>query len=216
MPPTPAILPATNTAPDATRPDAAPTRPATSFLTAATGVIGRRLLAALHPAPCREAPCLTRASPPAAAPRDGLRITPVPGDLLDPRSFAHHLLGVDTVIHLAAATGNKSRAEFFRANSTASKRLLEAAEIAGVRRFLFVSTLAVNYTDSAGYHYAQSKRLAEDAVGASRVPHLIVRPGIVLGPRSPGFAGLAKLAALPVVPLFGPGTHLTQPIDVDD
>ena len=214
---TPVILPATDPGRDAARPDTAAARAGTIFITGATGFIGRRLLAALHPEICREARCLTRNSLPPGAPRDrGVRLTPVPGDLLDPPSFVEQLRGVDTVVHLAAATGNKSRAEFLRTNATATTRLLQACESAGVRRLLFVSTVAVKYTDDAGYHYAESKRLAEDAVRASRLPHLIVRPGIVLGAASPGFAGLARLAGLPAVPLFGPGTHLTQPIDVDD
>src|SRR5690606_7444238 len=44
----------------------------------------------------------------------------------------------------------------------------------------------------------------------------ILRPTIILGPDSPILLALAKLAALPVVPIFGSGRALVQPIDVDD
>lgn len=215
MAPAPTILPVLHDRNDGGS-DQPRLRAGTIFITGATGFIGRHLLRRLDPAICREALCLTRKPLTTGTANNPVRVTAVPGDLLNPAFFADHLRAADTVVHLAAATGNKSRDELFHTNATATQQLLEACEDAGVRRFLFVSTIAVKYTDSAGYHYAESKRAAEVAVNAARIPHTIVRPGIVLGPGSAGWEGLAKLAGLPLVPLFGPGTHLTQPIDVND
>jgi NADH dehydrogenase len=185
------------------------------LITGATGFIGRRLLQRLHRGACETAVCLTRRQPALAAARD-VQIELVTGELARPESYDTQLASIDTVVHLAAVTGRRPRREYYDVNLDGTRKLLAACRAAGVRRFLHVSTIAAGYQHKSGYDYAKSKELAEQAVRESGLRYTIVRPTIVLGERSPAWAGLAKLASLPVVPMFNGGRAETQPIDVDD
>ena len=137
-------------------------------------------------------------------------------DLRDPRSYAKSLSGTEAVVHLAAATGAASERDHAAVNAEGTRGLVEAARAAGVKRFLLVSTIAAKFADTSRYPYARSKQEAEAAVSASRLRTAIVRPTIVLGSGSAVLAGLRRLAAFPVVPIFGAGTARVQPIDVND
>ncbi|MEJ7607139.1 MAG: NAD-dependent epimerase/dehydratase family protein [Bryobacteraceae bacterium] len=138
------------------------------------------------------------------------------GDLLQPGTYADALAKSDTVIHLAAATGKLTQAEYFRTNVEGTRQLVEAARGAGIGRFVHVSTIAVKFPDTSHYYYAQSKKAAEQIVRDSGLNHTILRPTLILGPSAPGLIGLTKLALAPIVPVFGGGTARLQPVHVDD
>ena len=99
------------------------------------------------------------------------------GDLLDPAGYAAALAGCDAVLHLAAATGKQSRAEYLRVNRDGTEALVRQARQAGVSRFLFTSTVAVKFRDQFRYYYAQSKQEAEAVVTSSGLRWTIVAPG---------------------------------------
>jgi nucleoside-diphosphate-sugar epimerase len=183
------------------------------FSTGAGGFLGRRLAGMLPSAEHRRAVCLVRRELPELR-REGIEL--VVGDLLDPASFAPHLAPQMTVIHLAAVTGKARRADYWRANVEATRKLLDACRQRGVRRLIFVSSIAAGFRRQEYYHYGQSKKAAEELVRASGLDTLIVRPTMIFGPGAPVLEGLAKLASLPVVPVFGDGKVRVQPIDVED
>jgi len=187
------------------------------FLTGATGFVGRRLLERLPSALYSDIRCLTRDPERLPASRaGGARWEAVPGDLSTPERWAERLAGVETVLHLGAITG-KARPEAFEAvNHLATRELLERAGAAGVRRFIFVSSIAAGFADQRHYPYAHSKARGERAVLASGLDVLIVRPTMVLGPGSAVLTGLRRLAAAPVAIVFGAGRVPVQPIHVDD
>ena len=185
------------------------------FLTGATGFIGRRLVARLD-RPGRELRLLVRGDRPPAGAAGGGGAVLVRGALEDPASYAEALRGCNTVIHLAARTGKARPAEHFRVNAEGTAKLLDECRTAGVSRFLHVSSIAAGYADKRAYPYARSKERAEDAVRASGLRYLILRPTIVLGAGSPAWRGLAALAGAPVIPVFGDGRSRVQPVDVDD
>ncbi|MEO8140612.1 MAG: NAD(P)H-binding protein [Gemmatimonadota bacterium] len=187
------------------------------FLTGATGFVGRRLLERLPPAQHSEVRCLTRHPAQLPATRgDGIRLESVVGDLTSPDRWAERLAGVETVLHLGALTG-KARGESFEAvNHVATRGLLARARAAGVTRFIFVSSVAVGFPDQRHYPYAHSKARAEQAVLASGLDTLIVRPTMVLGPGSAVLTGLSRLATAPAGIVFGAGKLPVQPIHVDD
>lgn len=137
-------------------------------------------------------------------------------DLLVPATYERELAGAGTVVHLAAATGKAAPADHVRINRDGTRVLVEQCRRAGVRRFVFVSSIAVSFPDIRAYPYARAKRDAEAIVAASGMDYTIVRPTIIAGPGSPVLTGLRRLATLPVVPVFGPGTARVQPIFVDD
>jgi nucleoside-diphosphate-sugar epimerase len=126
------------------------------------------------------------------------------------------LAGIETLVHVAAETGKASRARFDTINHLATRRLLTAAHAAGVKRVIYISSIAVRSPLSRFYPYARSKQAAEAAVRDSRIPYTIIRPTAVLGPGSPIGTSLEKLTRLPVMPLFGGAVAQVQPIDVDD
>ncbi|MFQ5466294.1 MAG: NAD-dependent epimerase/dehydratase family protein, partial [Thermodesulfobacteriota bacterium] len=106
--------------------------------------------------------------------------------------------------------------EYFRVNTEATEVLLRECRDAGVRRFVFVSTVAVKFDDIRRYPYARSKLAAEKSVARSGLDYAIVRPAIVIGPGSGTWDSLSRLALAPVCPIFGDGRTPIQPIYVDD
>jgi NADH dehydrogenase len=138
------------------------------------------------------------------------------GDVTNPRTYADRLAGCDAVVHLAAITGKARRDDYFRVNVAGTRAAVDACRAAGVRRFLYVSTIAAGFADQRHYYYAHSKRQAEEIVAASGLAYTIVRPTIVIGPGAPVLAGFTKMAGAPVVPIFGNGRATVQPIFVDD
>ncbi|MFN3746386.1 MAG: NAD-dependent epimerase/dehydratase family protein [Hyphomicrobiaceae bacterium] len=147
----------------------------------------------------------------------GHRFRQITGDLLEPASYREALTGCDTVVHLAAATGRAAPGDYERVNVEGTRVLLQACRAAGVRRFLYVSTIAAGYPDQRYYAYAKTKAEAERLVRQSGLEFVILRPTLVLGEKSPIWNTLVKIAKLPVVPLFeGRRPVSVQPIHVDD
>jgi nucleoside-diphosphate-sugar epimerase len=137
-------------------------------------------------------------------------------DLLNPADYASAIEGADCVLHLAALTGKAAPAEFQRNNVDATKALLGACARAGAKRFIFLSSIAAAFADRRHYPYADSKIAAEALVRDASIPSVIVRPTMILGPGSPIEESLARLARLPLAPIFGAGRVSVQPIDVED
>lgn len=183
------------------------------FLTGASGFLGRCLLSQLAAANFEAITCLSRSAPAADSPA---HVQWLRGSLADTAAYASALAASDCIIHLAAATGKLPPKEYFAVNGEGTRRLVEQCKLAGVRNLLFVSSIAAGFPDQARYYYAQSKLQAEEIVRSSGLRFCIARPTMIFGPGSPVLAGLARLAALPVVPVFGNGRTPVQPIAAKD
>lgn len=179
------------------------------FITGATGFTGSRLLAELSG---YKIYCLARRKPAAVTPH----AVYIEGDLLDRAGYAKTLAECETVVHLAAASGKCRPEEYFQVNREGTRALVEESRRAGVKNFLFISTIAAKFQDQHRYYYAQSKRQAEEIVAASGLRFLIVRPAMILGKGAAVLQALSRLAAAPVIPIFGNGRAMVQPIAVDD
>lgn len=175
------------------------------FLTGATGFLGRRVAARLA-GDTRPLITLSRSG-------DGATLR---GDVANPDAWQDSLRGCDTVLHLAAATGKAGADEHWRVNAEGTRALLAAARQHGVRRFVFVSSIAAAFPDTRNYPYAQSKIAAESAVRESGLEYVIVRPTMILGRGSPILDALRRLARAPIMPVFGGGRVRVQPIAADD
>lgn len=187
------------------------------LITGASGVLGDRLLRRIQPDEFARVHCLGRTvSSTLQSLSKRLPLTCFTADLTRPPLPEVAFHGVDTVIHLAATTGRARPAAYFAVNRFGTLTLLEQCARFGVRNFLFVSTVAVRFTDVSRYYYAHSKRDAEAAVTASGLRYAIVRPTIIMGPGSGAWEGLSRLARLPATPVFGDGQAPIQPIYVDD
>jgi NADH dehydrogenase len=139
----------------------------------------------------------------------------VRGDLADGPSLDAAVEGVEVVLHLAAVTHARRSRDYVETNVVGTMRLLDAAAMHRVRRFVHVSTRAVS---EAGGAYSLSKHMAERAVRAAPVEHTIVRLSEMYG--GAGTEGIDQIvsrarrgAAIPVV---GDGADQVCPMHVDD
>lgn len=179
------------------------------FITGSTGFIGRRVAKQLLTAGHRVRALCRHPDPALAADW-------IAGDLERTASYRPALDGVEAVIHLGGLQGKALAARHDRVNRTATCSLHDAAREAGVRRFIFASTVAVRYPEKAKHAYARAKEAAEKTLRTGRPATVVVRPTLVLGANSAVGHRLARLAHLPLPPVFGSGRVRVQPVHVDD
>lgn len=133
---------------------------------------------------------------------EDLRVERVEGDLRDAASIERAMQGVRRVFHVAAdyRLWTAHPEELYESNVTGTRRLIEAAQRAGVERVIYTSTVATiavprhgalpneateSRIDEMIGHYKKSKFLAEKvAVDAAKAgaPVVIVNPTAPVGP----------------------------------
>jgi nucleoside-diphosphate-sugar epimerase len=195
-------------------PDAAPR---TVLLTGASGVVGRAVLQRLRDV---DVVCLVHRSP-----VSGPNVTAAPGDIAEPmlglaeQAYAELAAEVDAVIHCAAITDFNRRDGSLEATNIVGTEHVAAFAAAAKAVLYHVSTAFVQTTTDGdrgrtAIGYASSKSAAEEAVRSSCIPHVILRPSVVIGDSVTGeiaaFQGLHQVVAgmfagmVPMVP-FDPG-----------
>ncbi len=181
------------------------------LLTGATGTIGLPLLRRLtaEGVPVR---CLVRDPRRLGSQRVRVQITL--GDLADPFSFRHALRGVDTVVHLAAPIRDQPAGSIEELAGVAAWRLVRAAEMAGVERFIFFSTLGASPRSRA--RLMRAKALAEKALLESSLNATVFAPSLVYSPSDHFITLLERMSLLPVMPIVGAGSAPFQPIWAED
>jgi nucleoside-diphosphate-sugar epimerase len=188
------------------------------FMTGATGIVGRALLQRLagdKRSAGRNMPAVVALSRNVSAfPEAGVRA--VHGRISEPEGWQRELEGTTEFVHMAALTGKARASDFQRANVEGTRSVLEACKRAGVRRFLFISSIAATYPEHDAYPYGRSKLEAEALVRESGLEWAIVRPTIVMSRRAKIWHSLEGMASLAVVPMFGGGHVRIQPIHADD
>lgn len=137
------------------------------------------------------------------------------GDLLDPQSLNGAVLGMDSIIHLAAVTHTNEKELYFKVNARGTENLVKSAEAAGVSRFIFISTRAI---DPAGGAYSQSKLAAEDIVRQSALNWVILRPAEVYGGGENGMIEtiISLIRKYHLIPTIQTLHKLFSPIYIDD
>ena len=174
----------------------------TVLLTGASGVVGSALLRRLRDF---DVLCLVHRSP-----VSGLNVTTVPGDITKPmfglatQAYVELAARVDAVIHCAAVTDfNRTDDSREATNITGTEHVAAFAAVAKAVLY-HVSTAFVHATvdgerGRTAIGYASSKLAAEEVVRSSGVPHVILRPSVVIGDSVTGeiaaFQGLHQVAA---------------------
>ena len=166
------------------------------FITGASGFIGGHVAEVLSRD--HEVLALSRSAHGAESARER-GATPVMGSL--GAVAVKDLEGVDAIVHCAAFVSEwGTREEFWAANVAGTRQLIEAAQRAGVKRFVHVSTEAVlfagqdlidvdethPYPERQRFLYSETKAEAERLVLAANGPNfttIAVRPRFVWGPR---------------------------------
>lgn len=123
--------------------------------------------------------------------------------------------GCDAVLHIAGIVEERPPDVTFQSvNVGGTRNLLAEAEVAGVQRFVYVSSLGADSGESA---YHASKRDAEELVRRFRGDWLICRPGNIYGPGDEVISYLLQIVrASPVAPVIDGGDQPFQPLYADD
>lgn len=172
------------------------------FVTGATGFTGSRVVPLLLNNGY-EVRCLHREN----SNRESLSQYPiewVTGDLSDSASLSTAMQGTDALVNIASLG-------FGHADS-----IITAAKNAGIKRAIFISTTAI-FTQLN----APSKKIrvaAELTIESSGLKYTILRPTMIYGSeRDRNMWRLIRLMKQsPIIPVFGSGNHLQQPVFVDD
>lgn len=174
------------------------------LLTGGTGFLGSHVIPILRDAGHEIAATYRR--PEAAAVLRDQGVDPVYGDLDVPES-------IDEGFHAAQAEALVNVASLGFGHAPL---IVAAAEEAGIRRALFISTTAL-FTNLNASSKAVRKA-AEKTVMESVLDWTILRPTMIYGtPRDRNMARLLRfLRKSPVIPLPGRGARLQQPVHVDD
>lgn len=158
----------------------------------------------------------------------GLGAEPVIADVTDAAAMSAALDGAEIVVHTAAYVHEwGSMAEFVRVNVAGTATVLDAAETAGVGRFVQISSVVVyGYDDpseqgeesfrrTCGIPYIDTKS-ASDRL-ACRRGAVVIRPGDVYGPGSiPWIVRPLELARRGGLAVPSPGDGVMLPVFIDD
>lgn len=126
------------------------------------------------------------------------------GDLSSTDALSASMRGADALVNIASLG-------FGHADS-----ILRAAKDAGIQRAVFIGTTAIFTQLNAK---SKSVRVAAElAIEMSGLHYTILRPTMIYGsPRDRNIWRLIRFMRYsPIVPVFGNGDHLQQPIHVDD
>jgi uncharacterized protein YbjT (DUF2867 family) len=130
------------------------------------------------------------------------QIVPFGCDITDPALTALAVQDADWVVNLVGILAPWGRRTFQALHVDGAANVAAAAQAAGVKRLIQVSSLAADATSASVY--ARTKAAGEEAVLAAFPDATLMRPSVVFGPEDKFFnlfAGLARLT--PAMPVFG-------------
>ena len=183
-------------------------------ITGANGFVGRNLLALLlEDTPAGDLRAIVRTPREAAAELPPGDLDTRVADVTQATSLRGIFDGCDAVVHTVAIPTER-HGSFAAVNVGGTRNVVAEAERAGVRRIVHLS--AIGASAASPYPFLRSKGEGEDAVTASRIPHLVLRPSVLFGPGDDFFPRLGFVLHFPIVPVPGHGTARFQPLHVAD
>jgi uncharacterized protein YbjT (DUF2867 family) len=122
--------------------------------------------------------------------------------------------GADAVVFCAGALQDGPADDLGGTHERGLKALVAACEAEKVRRFIHFSAMGVDH--SALSEFSRSKLAGDEALMASGLDWVILRPSVVLGHSVYGASALIRgLAALPLLPVM-PDTGALRPVALED
>lgn len=139
----------------------------------------------------------------------------ITADVRDDDSVARAVAGANSVVNAVSLyVPSRRHGSFEDIHVHGAARVGRAARAARVARLVLVSGLGVDPRSPSAYVRA---RISGEQVTRKAFPGTVaVRPSVLFGPDDAFLAALARVARLPVVPLFGQGDVRLQPVLVDD
>lgn len=189
-----------------------------ALVTGATGFVGSHTAAAFSEAGWRVRCSLRSTS--STRWLEGLEVEIVEVDLKSGAGLAPALRDVSVVVHAAGITRASDPARYHAVNVAATARVAAAAAETGVRRLVFVSSLAARGPDGADgptSPYGRSKRGAERELErlGSGLEVVVLRPAGVYGPRDRDLVPLFRAATRGWLPVPRTPARI-QPVYVMD
>jgi len=128
----------------------------------------------------------------------------VQGDLSDHESLVRAFLGMDALVNIASLGFGHA------------PTIVKAAETAGLKRAIFISTTAIFTGLNAPSKVMRTA--AEETIRQSTLPYTILRPTMIYGSsRDRNMCRLIRyLHRRRLIPIFGNGQYLQQPVYVGD
>jgi uncharacterized protein YbjT (DUF2867 family) len=183
----------------------------TDLVTGAFSYTGKRVASRLLAAG-RRVRTLTNHPPSDGTPSNGIDLHPL--DFDQPRVLEEALGGVDTVYNTYWIRFPRGELTYERAVEN-SRRLIQAARRAEVRRFVHVSI--ANATEDSLLPYYSGKARVEAFVRDSGLSYAIARPTVIHGGGDVLVNNIAWfLRHLPVFAIPGSGRYRVQPVYVED
>ena len=135
-------------------------------------------------------------------------------DFLNPVFKKNMFNNIYAVIHILSIKSSY-HPDIFKINVDFTKKLVEAALLYKVQKFIYISSETVQLLGEDCY--TKSKKQAEKEVSIHN-NHLILRPTVIYGKKNTSDIGLliALIKRIPIVPIIGNGKQLIQPISVED
>jgi uncharacterized protein YbjT (DUF2867 family) len=142
-------------------------------------------------------------------------VVPADCDVNDGERVAFLLDGSDGVVNLVGILHESPGRTFQALHADAPGVIGAAAVKAGLDRFVQMSAVGADVTSPS--KYLSSKGRGETAAWAAFPAATILRPSVIFGPNDSFFNRFDAMARLsPVLPLFGGGRTLFQPVYVGD
>ena len=143
------------------------------------------------------------------------RVEAYPGDVSNEVEVRGAADGCEAVVHLTAIVAESPpEITFEKVNVDGTRHLVREAERAGVKRFIYVSSLGADRGESP---YHKSKLRGEEVARTFDGNWLVVRPGNVYGKGDEQLSMILRMVrTLPAVPVINGGDRPFQPIWATD
>ena len=122
--------------------------------------------------------------------------------------------GIDTLIHCAYDFKVRKWEDIYKTNVQGSIALLKAAKNSGVKKIIFISSIAA-FEDCTSLYGKAKLEIEKEAI---KLGATIIRPGLVYGKDSGGmFGALNKVTSITnIIPVIGNGNNIMYMVHIND